>query len=153
MAEAEQSQSAEVEAAIEDCVDVLLDFERYPEWSAPITAARVLSRDAEGRGSEVEFELDMKIKTLRYTLRYEYDLPRRATWTSSGGDVKSVEGSYEFEPLGTGGVRATCSQAVDLGFWVPGPVRRIAERQALRDSVNEFKAEAERRSRERTKKS
>jgi hypothetical protein len=37
---------------------------------------------------------------------------------------------------------------VDVGFWIPGPLRRIFERQALRESVLEFKAEAERRAKE-----
>ena len=145
MADAEQTQSVEVDADVEHCVAVLLDFERYPAWSGPIAATRVLERDAEGRARDVEFELDMKIRTLRYVLRYEYELPARATWSLIDGDLRAVHGSYEFEPLGNGRTRATCSQAVDLGFWIPGPIRRVFERQALRDSVDEFKAEAERR--------
>jgi len=147
MAEAEQSYSTEVDASVDDCCAVLLDFERYPAWSGPTTACRVLERDADGRASVVEMTLDMKIKNVRYVLRYDYDLPRRATWELVEGDVSSVLGSYEFEPLAGGRTRATCRQAVDLGFWIPGPLRRVIEREALRNSVNEFKAEAERRAR------
>ncbi len=149
MADAEQSFSAEVAADVEDCVAVLLDFERYPEWSAPITGARILEYDATGRGQDVEFELDMKIRTVRYVLRYAYELPGRATWQLVEGDVTAVSGAYEFEPLPAGRCRATCRQAVDLGFWIPGPLRRILERQALRDSVLEFAAEAARRAHRR----
>jgi hypothetical protein len=147
MAEADQSETVEINADVEDCVAVLLDFERYPEWSGPIRSARVLERDAEGRGRDVEFELDMKIRTIRYVLAYDYALPERATWSLREGDVASVDGAYEFESLGKGRTRATCRQSVDIGFWIPGPIRRIAERQALRDSVNDFKAAAEKRAR------
>jgi hypothetical protein len=148
MAEAEQSFSADVEASIDDCCAVLLDFERYPEWSGPTTAARILDRHADGRARRVEMTLDMKIRNVRYVLEYRYDLPERADWHLVEGDLGGVEGSYTFERIDDARTRATCSQAVDLGFWVPGPLRRLIEKQALRDSVLEFKGEAERRARD-----
>jgi hypothetical protein len=143
MSEAQQSHSAEVEASIERCNEILLDFERYPEWSGPITEAHVLERDADGRGTRVAFALDMKIRTVRYTLGYRFELPERATWSLVEGDVTSVEGEYRFESLGKDRTRATCSQSVDVGFWIPGPLRRVFEKQALRDSVEDFKRAAE----------
>jgi hypothetical protein len=144
-----QSFSVEVEAGMSVCVSVLLDFPRYPNWSGPIQSCRVLEVDAAGRGRIVEFVLDVKIRSVRYVLEYAYDLggddkPSSATWSLVEGDVAGIAGSYRFESLGKGRSRATCSQTVDLGFWIPGPLRRIFERQALRDSVMEFKAEAER---------
>jgi polyketide cyclase/dehydrase/lipid transport protein len=151
MPDAEQSFSTDIDAPIESCVEVLLDFAHYPDWSSPITKCRVLSTDDRGRGERVEFELDMKLKTIRYVLEYAYDLPHRATWKLAEGDVSSVQGSYEFQPLDGKRSTATCSQAIDLGFWVPGPLRRMFERQALRDSVLEFKAEAERRAASRAR--
>lgn len=147
MAEADQSFSADIDASIEDCCAVLLDFDRYPEWSGPTTAARILERDSEGRPRRVEMTLDMKIRNVRYVLEYSYDLPERARWNLVEGDVAGIEGSYAFERIDATHTRATCRQAVDLGFWVPGPLRRLIERQALRDSVLEFKSEAERRTR------
>lgn len=153
MSEASQSQSVDVEASVSVCVSVLLDFPHYPTWSGPIQSCRVLEVDAAGRGRIVEFVLDMKIRSVRYVLEYAYDLhpgdqPASATWSLVEGDVAAVDGSYRFEPLGKKRSRATCSQSVDVGFWIPGPLRRIFERQALRDSVLEFKAEAERRAKE-----
>jgi len=145
MAEAEQSYEVSIAADVEDCIDVLLDFERYPEWSSPILAARIETRDDAGRGHHVSFDLDMRIRTIRYTLAYSYDLPLHLAWKLVTGDLHDVEGSYQLQPERPGRVRASCRQRIDLGFWVPGPIRRMAERQALRDSVLEFKAEVERR--------
>lgn len=145
MADADQSYSLEIDATPEDCMAVLLDFPAYPQWSGPLTFAKVLEQDAAGRGRIVEFKLDMKLREIRYVLEYEYDGSRQARWHSVDGDVSSVTGSYEFQALGPGRTKATCKQSIDLGFWVPGPLRRLAERQALRDSVSEFKAEVERR--------
>lgn len=144
MAEALQTYDVVVDAGIEACLEVLLDFAHYPDWSSPILEAEVLSHDDAGRGHHVSFALDMRIRTIRYTLAYDYPGPSRLEWRLVDGDLSGVEGSYELEER-DGGVHATCRQQIDLGFWVPGPIRRIAERQALRDSVLEFKAEAERR--------
>jgi hypothetical protein len=36
---------------------------------------------------------------------------------------------------------------VDVGFWIPGPIRKTFERTALIDSVREFKKAAEQRAR------
>jgi hypothetical protein len=145
VAEAQQNHSVEIEAGVDRCVEVLLDFERYPEWSGPITEARIVERDGEGRGRRVAFALDMKIRTVRYTLDYEFDLPRAATWSLVEGDVAGVNGEYRFEAAGPGRTRATCSQRVDVGFWIPGPLRRMFEKQALRDSVEDFKRAVEKR--------
>lgn len=149
MAEEEQSVTTEIDARVEDCCAVLLDFELYPRWSGPTTAAKVVDRYPDGRARSVEMVLDMKIRNVRYVLEYEYDLPREARWRLVEGDVSGVVGSYVFEAIDEEHTRATCRQAVDLGFWVPGPLRRLIERQALRDSVMEFKGEVERRARAR----
>ena len=92
----------------------------------------------------VEFILDMTIKTIRYVLEYTWNAPTGATWRLIEGDVKDVDGSYRFEET-PAGVKATCTQAVDLGFWVPGFIRSLAEAKALRDSVEEFKHAVETR--------
>ena len=60
--------------------------------------------------------------------------------------MKDVEGSYEFAEAGSR-TKATCTQAIDIGFWVPGPIRRPFEQKALRDSVEEFKVAVESRGR------
>ncbi len=141
-----QTYSTEVAASVDDCFAVLTDFETYPAWSSPITACRVLERYADGRARRVEFNLDMTLKTIRYVLEYTWDPPRGGDWRLVEGDVRGVEGSYRFEPAGTR-TKATCTQAVDLGFWVPGFIRSTFERKALHDSVEEFRRAAETRAR------
>ena len=138
-----QEFSTEIEGSVAHCFATVTDFERYPEWFSSIVESRVLDRYPDGLPRQVEFSLDMKLKTVRYVLEYEYDKPTRLTWKAVDGDVEAVAGSYVFEKLGARRTRATCCQAVSLGFWVPGPIRRLIERQALQQSVLEFKAAAE----------
>jgi hypothetical protein len=145
MAEVQQSYSTDIEAPTSLCYRAIGEFEAYPTWSSPITQANVLERYPDGAARHVEFFIDMKLKTLRYVLEYTWAPPHRLSWRMVDGDLAGIEGSYHFEPKGARRTHATCSQAVSLGFWVPGMVRRTLEQTALRQSVLEFKAEAERR--------
>ena len=145
MSDFSQSYATEIAGSLEDCFAVLTDFEAYPRWSGPVTECRIVDRHADGLPRRVAFTLDMTLKTVHYTLEYTWEPPRGGRWKLVEGDVKDVEGSYRFEPLGRGRTRATCSQAVDIGFWVPGPLRRPFEQKALRDSVEEFKRAVESR--------
>ena len=140
--EVRQSYSTVVAGSVEDCFAVLTDFGAYPQWSSVIKKCRVLESYPDGLAKRVEFILDMRIKTIRYVLDYTYDRPHGAVWHLVEGDVREIEGSYRFEDTPSG-VKATCTQAVDLGFWVPGFIRSLAEAKALRDAVEEFKRAVE----------
>lgn len=137
--------STEIEAPPLECFNAIVDFESYPQWSSVIEDVQVLERDAHGVGRTVEFRINMRFKVVRYVLSYAYRKPTELTWRSVGGDVEFIEGSYRFEKRDGNRTYTTCRQAVSLGFWVPGPIRKLAERTALRQSVLEFKREVERR--------
>jgi len=146
MAETRQTFSTEIDATPEECFAAIVDFAAYPDWSSAISACNVREYDENGRARVVEFELDMRIKMIRYVLAYRAEPPHKLEWSLVEGDLAGVEGSYHFEASGPR-TNAICSQAVDLGFWIPGPIRRVFEQKALQDSVLEFKVEVERRSR------
>src|SRR5439155_565902 len=67
-------------------------------------------------------------------------------WRMVDGDVKDVQGSYTFTPA-DGPTKATCTQAIDIGFWIPGFLRSTFEKKALQDSVEEFRRAVESRGR------
>ncbi len=143
MSEYSQTYSTTVAGSIDDCFAVLVDFPDYVRWSSPITTCRVLEQYPDGLPKRVEFGLDMTIKTIRYVLEYTYDRPNGATWRLVEGDLKDVEGSYRFTTNADGATTATCTQAIDLGFWVPGFIRSTFEKKALHDSVEEFRRAVE----------
>lgn len=141
---AEQEQCVIVEASQQACFDVITDFASYPRWNSALSSARI-EQESRGLAKKVAFELNARIKTIRYVLEYQYKKPRELTWKSVEGDVNSITGSYRFEKLDANRTKATCRQEIDLGFWLPGPIRRIAENSALKQAVAEFKAEVENR--------
>ncbi len=141
----QQTYTTSVHAEPAQCFAVITDFDTYPAWSSAVCRARVLERHPDGLAKRVEMELDVKIRRLRYVLEYSYEPPARLTWKLAEGDLRDVQGVYTFEPTGRGTTRVTCSQAVDMGFWIPGFLRQTFEQQALRTSVEEFRRAVETR--------
>ena len=143
MALQEQEFVTEVRAPLARCFGVITDFANYPKWSSTLRRIRVVTQYPNQLAQRVEFHVDMKLKTVRYVLEYTYKKPTLVNWKAVDGDIEAIEGSYRFEKLGPKLTRATCRQAVSLGFWLPGALRSWLENQALKQSVLEFKAAAE----------
>jgi ribosome-associated toxin RatA of RatAB toxin-antitoxin module len=139
----EQEFTTEVNASVQQCFATIVDFDQYPRWFSTVESTKVRERYPNGLAKRVALRVDMKLKTIGYVLEYEYDKPGGLSWKAVEGDLDFIEGAYEFEKLSPRRSRVTCRQAVAIGFWVPGPLRTLIERQALKQSVLEFKAAVE----------
>jgi Polyketide cyclase / dehydrase and lipid transport len=140
-------QSLEIDAAPDACFDAIVDFETYPEWQDAVMSAAVLDRYDDGLGRRVQLRVDAKFREVVYTLHYHYDRPGRLWWEFVEGDgVSYIDGEYVFEPLDGGErSRATYRLGVDPGVPVPGFIFRKLNDGVMRRSIEETKAEAERR--------
>lgn len=131
----EGSASTEIKAAIAEVFRVAADVENSPAWQPEIKVAEVLERDADGRQTLVHTETDARVRRLGSDLRFTYDEPRGLSWTQEDGDLKSVDGRWEFEELGPELTRATYSMSVDLGrvlgMVVRGPVVDVVRGQLV----------------------
>ena len=122
------------------CFDVAVDFERYPEWAADIKEAKVLERDAEGRGTQVAYRAAAMGKSTRYTLGYDYgEAPRQLSWRLLEGDImRRLDGTYTFDAA-DGGTDVTYSLEVELVVPFPGFVKRRAEGKIMGTALRELK--------------
>jgi ribosome-associated toxin RatA of RatAB toxin-antitoxin module len=130
----------EIDAPPEACFAALTDFERLPEWQRAVRAVHVLERDDRGRGVVVEFEVDAKVRTVRYRLRQIYDAPHRLGSEYLGGDFRDMGGEWRFRPLPGGRTLAELDLAIDPGRFVPGPVRGLIAEAVMRRSLADLKA-------------
>jgi ribosome-associated toxin RatA of RatAB toxin-antitoxin module len=137
-------QSAEIDAPPQRCFDVLTDYERLPEWQGAVRAARVLERDEQGRGSVVEYEVDARVKTVRYRLRQVYDEPSRLASEYLGGDFRDFSGEWRFLPVGEDRTRAELDLRIDPGRFVPGPVRSAIADAVMKRALRDLKTHLER---------
>lgn len=137
------SQRVTVAAPPEKCFAVATDFEQYPNWVTDVKEAKVLSRDAQGRGVEVEFRTSALGRSTHYTLQYDYSqAPRVMSWTMVSGDImRSIDGAYTFDAT-AGGTEITYTLSIELVVPLPGFVKRRAEVRIV-NSVKDLKARIE----------
>ena len=137
------SESVVVSAGLEACFAVTIDFDKYPEWAHDVKQATVLTRDASGRPTVVEFRASALGRSTHYTLEYDYtQAPNKLSWHMSDGDImRSIIGSYVVQTEGTG-TRITYDLAVELVIPLPGFVKRRAEMRIL-STLKELKTRIE----------
>jgi uncharacterized membrane protein len=150
MADLNGSHTLEIDAPIERVFAIAADIERAPEWQGAMKSAKALDHDEAGRPTLVETELDSSVAKHKLTLRFRYDEPTEVTWSREKGDLKSLEGSWQFDDLGGGRTRATYS--LDIGLnrglsliakTVKGPVEARIRQLLANRPVEGLKARAE----------
>ena len=113
------------------------DFASYPEWSSNVESVRLLGDDV------VEFQIDAKVKKVRYVLRYHFEEPARVWWEYVEGDIKSVEGEYRFEEVEPGLTRMSYRLTMDPGAFLPGPIKKVLVNVVMKGSVEDLKRHVE----------
>jgi len=126
--------------------DVIADYARYPEFVPGVKACRPRRS---GTSVDVEYELDVGVKTIRYTLRHVEERPRKVSWSLVSGDwMKVSNGSWELADEG-GKTRARYTVEIQIAKppLVPQAlVDRIGDeltRVQLPKTLEAFKARAE----------
>lgn len=135
-----------IEAPLEDVVEVIEDYEAYPEW-ADVRRVEVRERGDGGRPLEVAFEVDVPVLgKSSYTLRYRYAPGDTAiSWTSveAHGAVRDVRGEYLLDELPEGHTKVTYRLAVELGALVPGFIRTEGAKRVIENALERLKRRVE----------
>jgi coenzyme Q-binding protein COQ10 len=137
-----------IETPVERFYDLVVDYERYPEFVPGIKTCRVRNG---GAGKHVEYELDLGVKRLRYVLKMEEARPRRVAWSLVSGDLMKVSnGSWELSDE-QGRTRAVYSVEIQISRppLVPQAlVDRVSDeltKVQLPRTLEAFKARAEKK--------
>ena len=137
------SDTIDVEASAEEIFAVATDFEKYPEWNADIKKVEIKETDDEGRATKVWMEVDAKIKTVSYTLEYDYsEAPDSFSWNLVDGDVKELSGSYVFDEFDDV-TEVRYETRVDPGFPIPGMIKRQAQSRIVKGALKDLKKRVE----------
>ena len=132
-----------IEASPRQCFDALVDYESFPDWQRAVRGCEVLTRDREGRGKHVAFEIDAKVRPVSYTLDYSYEEPHLISWRYVEGDVRDVDGEFVFEDLGDGKTLATYALRLDPGLPLPGRLITLLSEQVMQGSMEDLKHRVE----------
>jgi ribosome-associated toxin RatA of RatAB toxin-antitoxin module len=138
-----------VEAAPAGVLDVIADFDAYPEWTGAVRSAEVLTYDEQGRAGTVRFVLDAGALRDTYTLAYTWDIAGDGTgtvgWTLvEAGVLKAMDGAYRLQARSGGAATdVTYLLSVELRMPMLGMLRRKAEKTIIDTALKELKKRAE----------
>lgn len=132
-----------VNASPERCLEVVLDFERYPEWAGALKEATVVSRDGEGRPLEVQFRAAAFGHSTSYRLRYDYrDAPRKLSWVLVDSDVcRTLDGYYEFTPVEGDPQQTHVEYLLEVELMMPLPafIKRRTELKIVHTALHDLR--------------
>ena len=137
------SDNIDVAATAEEIFQVATDFEAYPEWNPNIKKVEIKETDSEGRATKVWMQVDAKVKTITYTLEYDYsEAPEAFSWDLLEGDVKELSGSYRFDEFDDV-TEVQYETSLDPGFPIPGFLKRQGEKQIAKGALHDLKKRVE----------
>jgi ribosome-associated toxin RatA of RatAB toxin-antitoxin module len=141
---AEQTTSSIViDAPKEQVMAVIADFPAYPEWAQGMKRAEVVETGADGRASQVHFDLEAAPIKDSYTLGYDWQGDDSVRWhLVEGKMLKAMEGAYELRPSGSG-TEVTYRLAVELSIPMIGMLRRKAEKVIIDTALKGLKKRVE----------
>lgn len=138
------AQTTLINAPLQKCWDIVLDFEKYPDWAKDVKEAVIRDRDDQGRASRVEYRASALGRSTHYTLEYDYsEQPARLSWHLVEGDImRALNGAYSFVEVDNG-TQVFYELELELVVPLPGFVKRRAEARILIEAIKELKARAE----------
>jgi ribosome-associated toxin RatA of RatAB toxin-antitoxin module len=150
---ADRTESSIVIAASPGAIlDVIADFDRYPEWAGEVKKVAVISEDGDGWADQVEFTLSAGAIKDTYILEYDWDVAEDGTgvvsWhLVSGMVLKAMNGSYTLEDTTAGDNVAETAVSyrlsVDVKIPMLGILKRKAEKVIIETALSELKRRVE----------
>jgi hypothetical protein len=135
-----------IEAPLEDVMEVIEDYEAYPEW-AEVHRVEVLQRIEGGRATEVAFEVDVPVLgKANYTLAYTYapgDTGLSWVTREARGAIRDIRGEYLLNELADDTTKVTYRLAVELGVLVPGFLRTEGAKRVIENALERLKRRVE----------
>jgi uncharacterized membrane protein len=135
-----------IEAPLEDVMEVIEDYEAYPEW-ADVRSVDVRERGEGGRAIEVAYVVDVPVLgRASYTLAYRYapgDTGLSWTTSEARGAIRDIRGEYLLNELSEGETEVTYRLGVELGVLVPGFLRSEGARRVIENALEKLKRRVE----------
>lgn len=132
-----------IDAPPKAIMDVIADFDAYPQWAGPVKSCQVLETGSEGRARRVRFDIDAKVVQDTYVLAYDWSGDEKVVWHLTEGKAqKSQDGSYVLTPQGASTLVAY-DLTVELTIKLPGLIRRRVQASIVDTALKDLKKRVE----------
>jgi ribosome-associated toxin RatA of RatAB toxin-antitoxin module len=142
---AEQTTSSiAIEAPAGRVMDVIADFDSYPQWATGVKTADVVSTFPDGRAEKVFFQLDVSPIRDEYTLAYHWSGNEQVTWVLDRGKMlRALDGAYVLTDRGDGTTEVTYRLALDVSIPLIGMLKRKGEKILIDAALKGLKKRVE----------
>jgi ribosome-associated toxin RatA of RatAB toxin-antitoxin module len=132
--------SIEIAAPVSRVQQIIVDFERYPEFVPFMERAELLGIEGERR--RVRFTLNL-VARISYTLDLVPGTDSGLTWTLVDGPFVRNNGSWRLKATNDDGTLATYTADVELKGFLPGFLERRLVAESLPATLRAFRDRAE----------
>jgi ribosome-associated toxin RatA of RatAB toxin-antitoxin module len=138
------TQTIYIDADPGEVMKAIADIEAYPEWISEYKEVEVLEADKQGYPKRARMLMDANIFKDTLVMAYQWPADHKSlSWTlESSSLLKSLEGSYQLAPKGSG-TDVTYELAVDLSIPMIGMLKRKAERRLIDGALKDLKKRVE----------
>ncbi|MGZ8180254.1 SRPBCC family protein [Williamsia sp. SKLECPSW1] len=142
-------QSIVISADPDAVMDVIADFDRYPEWVSAADEVTVVEAgtgpDGAPRAHRVRFRLDAGVLRDTYELVYTWsDDGRSVEWDLVSSELQTAQhGRYTLVQQASGSTKVTYQLTVDLAIPIIGALKRRAEKAITDAALKELKKRVE----------
>jgi ribosome-associated toxin RatA of RatAB toxin-antitoxin module len=119
-----------IQASSSQVSEVLLDLEKYPEWSDSISKVKVTERDELGRATGVTMSISAGAVKDEVSLAYNWDgAPQRVEFELEDANMLTkMDGSYTIKDLGD---ETEVTYELSVGVSMPIPQAMITKQEKL----------------------
>lgn len=137
--------SIAVDAPPAAVMDVIADFEAYPQWTGAVKEVEVRGTASNGRARQVWFRLDAGAIKDSYSLAYTWKGSTEVRWHLVEAEqiLKAMDGAYLLADNGDGSTTVTYQLAVDVKIPMLGMIKRKAEKVIIDTALKELKRRVE----------
>ncbi|HWJ52033.1 MAG TPA: SRPBCC family protein [Propionibacteriaceae bacterium] len=135
------SGSVDIAASSAEIMNVIADFDHYPEWVDSMKSAEVLTWSGE-KAETVRMVLNHNLVKDDYVLAYDWE-PTKVSWQLVEGTLlKAMDGAYELQPKGAS-TTVTYHLTVDVNLPMIGLFKRKAEKTIIDGALKNLKKRVE----------
>ena len=125
-------------------MDVIADFDSYPQWTGSVRQVEVVSTLPDGRPAQVRYLLDAGAIKDEYTLAYDWVSGTELRWHLVQGKIlRALDGVYLLEPDDDGQTSVSYRLRVEVSIPMIGMLRRKAEKVIVDTALKELKKRVE----------
>ena len=122
-----------IDAPIANVQAALFELDKYPDWSSQIKKSEAVTRDEQGRITQVKMSIDAGMMKDRVTLDYDWSAaPNKLSFSLDDADLLTgMDGTYTLKGIDEDTTQVSYELQVSLSMPIPAMMRQKAEKATI----------------------